>query len=158
MATPRHFFHLTHSTGGTQSLWVRSSVRSGTIAITKGPGISSLYHLHHYKQMLLHGDAHYPLNFWEGKKKGRGERSKERWLTLGPVIRKLFTDLEKKTSLFSQGSSASSANSSVNISLISAVWNMFKCDAGENSDHWERTDATKKPESLRILWLNYTTG
>lgn len=65
-----------------------------------------------------------PLTFG---KRDREERSKESWLTLGPVIKKLFTDLEKETA-YSLKETECPSQIPLLTSLISALCNTLNRD------------------------------
>lgn len=69
-----------------------------------------------------------PVSFGE---KDREKRSKESWLTLGPVIKKLFTDLEKETA-YSLREAQCPSQIPLLTSLISALCNMLNCDTSRH--------------------------
>lgn len=80
-------------------------------------------------------EAMFSLNRSFGKRTGK-RRSKESWLTLGPVIKKLFTDLEKETA-YSLREAQCPSQIPLLTSLISALCNMLNRDtSGHPKPHW----------------------
>lgn len=73
--------------------------------------------------------------FWGGR--DREKRSKESWLTLGPVIKKLFTDLEKETA-YSLREAQCPSQIPLLTSLISALCNMLNHDTGRHPNLGEQ--------------------